>query len=289
MLRQRSISAVGVVLVTAIPALLGGPLFAAAMAALALFGAHELLRALDGRVDRATEALVYLAALGLIVAVALDGSGPALAAIIVLFVIASLVAGVLRAAVETGLASWSAGVLTVVYLGLPLAYAVALRDLQGAAERGWVNRVSDPLAAGAGAGLAWVAMVFAVTWLTDTAAYLVGRGFGRAKLVPALSPGKTRVGALAGIVAGTLSAPLAAWIFGAPLGLPLAAGLGLVLSLAGQLGDLGESLIKRNLGIKDMGALIPGHGGVLDRIDALLFTFPLMFLLVRLVEWLGWT
>ncbi|HEU5425222.1 MAG TPA: phosphatidate cytidylyltransferase, partial [Nitrolancea sp.] len=275
MLRQRSISAVVVVLFAAIPALLGGPLFAAAMVVLALLGTRELLRALDGRIDRATEALVYLAALGLILTAAFDGAGPGLAAVIVLFVIASLIAGVLRTAVETGLAAWSAGILTIAYLGLPLAYAVALRDLPGASERGWVNHVTDPLAAGTGAGLAWVALVFAVTWLTDTAAYLVGRRFGRTKLVPALSPGKTRAGALGGIVAGALSAPLAAWVFGAPLGLPLAAVLGLILSLAGQLGDLGESLIKRNLGIKDMGTLIPGHGGVLDRIDALLFTFPL--------------
>jgi phosphatidate cytidylyltransferase len=286
-LRQRSISAVGVVLVAAIPAILGGPLYAVALGVLVILASHELLRALDGRIEPATRWLAYLAGVGLI-AVALDSAGPALAAIVVLFAILALTAGALRSAVEHGLASVSAGLLAVVYIGLPLAYAEALRGLRGDATQLWVNQISHWLAPGRGAGLAWVGIVFTVTWLTDTAAYLVGRRFGTTKLIPALSPGKTRVGAVAGLVAGTLSGPLAAWVFGAPITLWTALAIGLVLSLVGQLGDLGESLIKRNLGIKDMGWLIPGHGGVLDRIDALLFTFPVMFLLVQLLERLGW-
>ena len=289
MLRQRSISAVGVVLFAAIPALLGGPVFAAALAIITVLGIHELVRALHGRIDPTTRLLAYLAGVALIVSAALAGTGPALTAIITLFVILALVAGVLRTAVEAGLASWSAGVVAVVYVALPLAYAVALRNLHGPASQPWVNQVSGWLAGDTGVGLAWIGVVFAVTWLTDTAAYLAGRSFGKTKLAPKLSPGKTRVGSVAGLVAGVLAGPLAAWVFGAPVGIVTAACLGLALSVTGELGDLGESLIKRNLGIKDMGSLIPGHGGVLDRIDALLFTFPVTFLLVRLLEWVGWT
>jgi phosphatidate cytidylyltransferase len=103
-----------------------------------------------------------------------------------------------------------------------------------------------------------------------------------------VSPGKTRVGAIAGVIAGTITGSLAAWVFGAPLNVFVAAGVGCLLAISGQLGDLAESLIKRNLGLKDMGDLIPGHGGMLDRMDALLFTFPVTFLLASLLTRIGW-
>jgi phosphatidate cytidylyltransferase len=81
---------------------------------------------------------------------------------------------------------------------------------------------------------------------------------------------------------------LAAWIFGLPINVVVAAVVGLLLAIAGQIGDLAESLIKRSVGVKDMGALIPGHGGMLDRIDALLFTFPVTFALAELLTRIGW-
>jgi phosphatidate cytidylyltransferase len=287
-LRQRSISAVGVVLFAAVPAFLGSWVFLVALLILAVAGCYELLRALSVPASDPTALLTYLGAAALVIAAGTAGPHGALAAIVVLYVILALSVGVARAAVAGGLRLWTAGVLAVVYLGLPLAYAVALRNLHGSSTQPWVVHVSDWLASGRSLGLAWVGVVFAVTWLNDTAAYLVGRAFGKTKLVPELSPGKTRVGAVAGLVAGILTGMLAAWVFGAPVTPAVAAGLGFCLALAGQFGDLGESLIKRNLEIKDMGSLIPGHGGVLDRIDALLFTFPLMYLLARLLERVGW-
>ena len=288
MLRTRAISAVGVVLFAAIPAFLGGWVFVAAMFVLAIAGSYEILRALGIPRDDPFAWLTYLAAGALAIAAGQYGADGVLGGLVVLYVILALSLEVVRSAVVNGLRVWSAGVIAVVYVGLPLAYAVALRDLHGAATQSWVRSVSDALTGGHSVGLAWVGFVFAVTWLNDTAAYLAGRSFGKTKLVPQLSPGKTRVGAVAGLIAGVLTGMLAAWAFGAPVSLAVAAGIGLCLALAGQLGDLGESLIKRNLGIKDMGQLIPGHGGILDRIDALLFTFPLMYLLVRVLERVGW-
>ncbi len=115
-------------------------------------------------------------------------------------------------------------------------------------------------------GLVAVLYLCAVVWATDIFAYLVGRSVGGPKLWPRISPNKTRSGAIGGTVAGVLAGLVVAFVAGLPSLLPLAA-LGLVLSIASQVGDLAESAIKRHLGVKDAGRLIPGHGGLLDRLD----------------------
>jgi phosphatidate cytidylyltransferase len=143
---------------------------------------------------------------------------------------------------------WSAG--GVFYGGLP---AIALIWLRG-----------DPAF-----GLLAVLYLFAVVWTTDTAAYGFGRWLGGPKLAPRISPKKT----WAGLLGGTISAAAVGAAFGWGAGLPLAwtAALGAVLAFVSQMGDLGESGVKRSFGIKDSSRLIPGHGGVLDRIDGLIF------------------
>lgn len=120
-------------------------------------------------------------------------------------------------------------------------------------------------------GRAWVFFVLAVIMTGDTVAYLIGKRFGRTKLAPELSPGKTLEGAL-GYVAGSL---LAGWLV-APFLTPELpaieiAALAIVLSLMGQIGDLFESWLKRAFAVKDSGVLLPGHGGLLDRLDSLIF------------------
>ncbi len=109
---------------------------------------------------------------------------------------------------------------------------------------------------------------FVGVWISDIAAYFAGRRFGRNKLCPAISPGKTVEGALAGIFFGTLAAA-GIWILFAHVSMPLAIILGVTLTLTGILGDLAESAVKRAAHVKDSGNLLPGHGGLLDRIDAL--------------------
>lgn len=120
-------------------------------------------------------------------------------------------------------------------------------------------------------GLGLALMALFCTWAADTGAYFTGRAWGRRKLLPRVSPGKTLEGALGGLVAAMLMA-WALWVtLSLPLGLAQALTLGLVAATLGTLGDLCESLIKRAAGAKDSSQLIPGHGGVLDRFDGVLF------------------
>ncbi|MBQ0822943.1 phosphatidate cytidylyltransferase [Microvirga terrae] len=118
-------------------------------------------------------------------------------------------------------------------------------------------------------GLLWM---FAVVWATDIAAYFTGRTFGGPKLCPPISPKKTWSGFVGGVVAAALCGVLVAWTGEAyghslPLGLPAIAILSVVASVASQIGDLGESALKRHCNVKDSSHLIPGHGGVMDRLD----------------------
>lgn len=123
-----------------------------------------------------------------------------------------------------------------------------------------------------------VVLVLAVVWLGDTAAYYVGRRIGRHKMAPRVSPNKSWEGAAASLVTALVTAAVWCWIVLGGLDWRVLA-LGLVANTVGQIGDLFESLIKRGAGAKDSGTLLPGHGGLLDRIDALLLAAP--------VAWLG--
>jgi phosphatidate cytidylyltransferase len=151
-------------------------------------------------------------------------------------------------------------VMAPLYVGLPLGAMV------------WIQLVTGPRA---------LIFVIAVIAVSDSAQYFVGRQIGRRKLAPLVSPAKTFEGAQGGLVAALL---MGLWLgprWGQAASPVEGAALGAVLCLAGILGDLFESLLKRSAGVKDSGALIPGHGGVLDRIDAYLFAVPVYLLFLR--------
>jgi phosphatidate cytidylyltransferase len=136
-------------------------------------------------------------------------------------------------------------------------------------------------------GLALIAWCFAVVWSTDVAAYFAGRALGGPKLWPAVSPKKTWSGAIGGALAGIAAGLLVAWVsrrFGASwtLGFAGTAACALLASAAGQVGDLLESSLKRHFGVKDSGSIIPGHGGVLDRLDAFVVVVTLVALAVAI-------
>lgn len=186
------------------------------------------------------------------------------------------------------------GSLTTMLLVLPIAAGLLTLALgppgAGSALRSAVM-IMAPLYVGLPLGaLTWVHWAWgpaATSWLlgtiviSDSAQYYVGRNFGRRKLAPAISPGKTVEGAVGGLaaaaVAGGFLGPLCLDGFGAPAG----AVVGFALAAFGLAGDLFESALKRSAGVKDSSGIIPGHGGVLDRIDAYLFASPVFYLLLR--------
>jgi phosphatidate cytidylyltransferase len=134
------------------------------------------------------------------------------------------------------------------------------------------------------AGSALVFYPFVLTWISDTAGFFVGRAFGRAKLMPSVSPGKTRAGAIGALLFCMLASwAYAQWVLVPYASLGMRAGIALALGAAigasVQIGDLVESLLKREGGVKDSSHLIPGHGGVLDRIDGMLFALPVAYFL----------
>lgn len=162
----------------------------------------------------------------------------------------------------------------VVYVGATLAFVPVLRAV---GENAGVGGIS--LTAGA-----YVLFPLVVTWAGDSAAYFVGRAYGRRKLAPRASPNKTVEGALAGLVGAAVAAlaVTAGFEMGVPpgtgwMGVVPALGIGAVVGAAGQVGDLAESVLKRDAGVKDSGALLPGHGGALDRLDALFFAVPVFW------------
>jgi phosphatidate cytidylyltransferase len=128
-------------------------------------------------------------------------------------------------------------------------------------------------------GLALSLLVIIVTWANDSGAYFVGKKWGKHKLWPQISPNKTIEGSLGGVLFGLIASVLIFTIVPDLGGLALAVGLGILIPVVGQIGDLVESAWKRSTGVKDSGVLLPGHGGVLDRFDSLLFTFMILHLI----------
>lgn len=130
-------------------------------------------------------------------------------------------------------------------------------------------------------GKASLLFLFMIVWFSDIAAYYAGRAYGKTPLAPDISPGKTREGAVAGLLGSLLAAPLAAFGFLPGVSLFACLIVAAVCGIIGQLGDLAESALKRSAHVKDSGTLIPGHGGVLDRIDSLLFAGPVFYVCCR--------
>ena len=161
-------------------------------------------------------------------------------------------------------------VLGVLYTGGLLSFGYTLREY--------------PYAIGNRAGTALVAFPLVLTWASDIGAYFVGRAIGGRKLIPAVSPGKTVSGALGGLVTTIVVSWLYVRFALVPLAsltmtVPAALLFGAILSVSAQVGDLVESLLKREANVKDSSRLIPGHGGLLDRLDSLLFVLPVAYVL----------
>ncbi|MCM3900813.1 MAG: phosphatidate cytidylyltransferase [Pyrinomonadaceae bacterium] len=186
--------------------------------------------------------------------------------ILIVFTAATLIAATLRGApFDKMIASTGATVLGVLYIVLLGGHLVAVRT-------GFKQALSADL----------LSFFFLVLMGADTGAYYVGRAFGKHKLAPSISPGKTWEGVAGGLLAGLLMATLAHFWFFRELPLKLALPLAAVMIGVGILGDLTESALKRSAGAKDAANILPGHGGLLDRLDSLLFNAPVIYYFGRI-------
>jgi len=269
--RQRAISAAILVPVLLVVLAVGGIVLALAVAAVTVLAAREVFTLLRAAGLPTLPLLGTALALTIIADAAfpqvLEGSGLLLAAVgIVLVAVASFA----QPDPRDGLSSWMATVFGALYVSL-LAFIVRLGNSAPAVA-------ADAPLAWLGPERGWILLLVLAVWSYDTGAYLVGRRYGTTKFLTHISPSKSIQGLVGGVVAtvvvvglllaGLGQSPLHALVLG-----PLAA-------LAAQAGDLAESVLKRAAGAKDSGTLIPGHGGMLDRVDSFLFAAPVVTLYV---------
>jgi phosphatidate cytidylyltransferase len=234
-----------------------GTLVLALLAAAVAFVEYAALAsALGAHVPRAIPGAAVLGACAAL------GSGWTIVEVLLmttLITIAATAVGVAKLGPEV-LRDTAAAIFPVVYIGLPLGALAAVRSI---------------------AGREAVLLVMTVIVISDSAQYYTGRAFGKSPLAPTISPKKTREGAIGGIVFGTLAFTIGSLLVFPTEPVVLSILVGASISALGIVGDLFESLLKRSAGVKDSGSVIPGHGGVLDRIDSWLFAAPLYYVFVR--------
>ncbi len=261
---------------------MGGWLLAVVVATAAVLGAREVYDLASRASIDALRAPGYVVVIAAVAAVQLvldrdrgaatvAAGWPFVAAIVLLALMIAALA--LRDPTRRPLDALAVTLFGICYAGLLPAFLLVLRESRWP-DRSW-------------AGTVLVLFPLVVTWVGDTAAMTGGRAFGGARLAPVISPGKTRAGAIAGLLGSVAMAPLFVFFVFPAVAVTMTIGpacvMALLLGVAGQAGDLAESLLKRQAGVKDSSALIPGHGGVLDRLDSLYFVLPVAAACYRLL------
>jgi len=287
MLRTRVLSAAILAPLTVAVVVLGEPWFSLLIGVVAFLALVEVVSLLDAAGFEPPQVLTIFAGLALTgagLAVANDESvgGPLAMLLDALdppgLVTATLIASLLllaaggftRAEPRAGVITWAMSSFGVVYIGvlLPMLSIVAHLAPPGGSATTAVGPFGVP------SGLAWAATLLLVVWGYDTGAYLTGRWMGRRQLIDHISPSKTVEGLAGGLVVATLGAGIGCALIGLDPWHPLV--IGPLVGLAAQAGDLAESMLKRSAGRKESGFVVPGHGGVLDRIDSFLFAAPVL-------------
>lgn len=270
-MRTRILSGIVVVSAALALAYLGGFWWAIAVAVVAMVGTAEsysLARIGGMRPDR----LIGIPLAALLVLTAIQPEHDLLRLTVAVGVIVASLSQLFRHEEDRSAADWLATLAYPMAVGVLMSYLVLLRGME--------------------AGLAWTLVLLLLIWANDSGAYAGGRSFGRTPFFPSLSPKKTREGALTGgfvAIAVGLALPFVAGLgvpFLEPLAdvSPIALGIvGLAVSIVGPAGDLTQSFLKRQVGAKDSGDLIPGHGGALDRTDSLLFAAPVVYYAALLI------
>lgn len=264
MLSSRVASAAVLVPIVALAAYFGGPWLAALIMIAVGLAMWELLRLM--RQHGLSPSAVPTVALAVLLAA--DGTWPQLGLLqptLLLLAMVPLSIEVFHRNRPGSLESWGISVAAALYLGYTAGHFGKLRAIPN--------------------GFPWLATAMVATWVADTAAYGIGVRYGKRRLAPHISPKKSWEGAV-GELAGALLVSLIAGPLWLGIGLGWSTLMGVLIAIAATLGDLCESVIKRQVGVKDSGTLIPGHGGMLDRIDSLLFVIPLVYWYQLLLGWL---
>lgn len=287
MLRTRLLSAaLGIPLILAV-VILGEPWISLLVGVAAFLALVEVISLLDAAGHQPPQVLAMVAGMTLSVAglvsinaegvgaplsgliAALDPPGlVAAAAIVAILVLAA--AAFTRSDPRAGFETWAMSSFGIAYVGLLLPMIVLVAHLAPAE-----GSAATPVGIfGLRSGVAWALMLVLVVWGYDTGAYLTGRAIGRRRLLDHVSPSKTVEGLAGGLVLATVAAGLGAALIGLEPWHPLV--IGPVVGLTAQVGDLAESMLKRAAGRKESGFLVPGHGGILDRVDSFLFAAPVL-------------
>lgn len=251
----------------------GGLPFAIAIGIVAIWGAHEYYKGVRGLGARPVELVGQLGvALFVVSARTYERSqiGSIFPAVLTLLFIISFCVELVRAK-RSPLLNVGSTIFGALYVGWLIMHLVVLRGIPGIITVGGYKH-------DAGAWL--VMMAFLCTWACDTGAFFVGKYLGKRKIAPNLSPNKTFEGCLGGFAGAIILALIVGFVIHLPWYHALA--LGALMGILCQLGDLSESAIKREVGLKDFGHVLPGHGGVLDRMDSMLFAGPAMYYYVVL-------
>lgn len=273
MLRQRVLSAVIFVPILFASIWFGNPWFSIVVAIAALVGVIEFYAMVDRRrwqplaifgtlwtlffIFNAYYAPKYSSInTYVLVTSALIASAVALSLVWVLF---------LRSSGEKVMVSWAACVTGIFYMGWLLSYWVLIMNSYG----------------GDWSGRNWVLLTLFSTFAVDTTAYFVGRAWGRHKMAPTISPGKTWEGALGGLFGAIVAVIVLALLLDLDVSYSTMVILGVLIAVFAQLGDLAESKLKRSVGVKEASNLIPGHGGILDRLDSIVFTGVVVYYCLR--------
>lgn len=287
MLRTRAISAAILVPLVLVVIWIGEPWISIVVGVFAFLGLVELISLLDAAGHEPPQMLALftgsaVTAAGLLVANQTGVSGlpgdllrvtqsVGLVAIVMVAAIIVLgLAGFARGDPRKGFVTWSVTIFGIAYLGMLAPFMAVVAHLGPAG--GSAATPIGPLSLRSGA--AWAMLLVLVVWGYDTGAFLTGRWLGRTRLIDHISPAKTVEGLAGGLVVATLAAALGGWLIGLQPWHALV--IGPVIGLGAQAGDLAESMLKRAADRKESGFLIPGHGGVLDRIDSFLFAAPIL-------------
>jgi phosphatidate cytidylyltransferase len=249
------------------------PYYFVALAALASLIALFEFYLIASKAGAAPHEFVGYVATALIAASFLLDHRPWIVGILAASTMASLALALSRPAeADKSLLSIGATLLGILYVGLLASCLIGVRLVPDTFTQPPTRNLAAKL----------LTTFFAIVIMTDTGAYYFGRAIGRRKLAPRISPGKTVAGAVGGFICAAATGPLCRLIFFPELPGVHSVLLGASIGIAGQFGDLAESLLKRGAGVKDSGSLLPGHGGMLDRIDSILFCAPILYYYSRL-------